>query len=88
MWFAWWIWLAAAAATPAHELTLRVGQPVPFNPGALPAQVICDDLSVVRVADAGQTLQLTGLRPGSTLCSFGTPAYSGRRILYRFNVVP
>jgi len=77
-----------AERLPERQVTLRVGQPVPFTPGALPTQVICDDVSVVRVDDAGDHLRLTGLRPGSTACSFGSAATPGQRVLYRFLVVP
>jgi hypothetical protein len=77
--------LAAVAGTP-HEVDLRVGESRPFTPGSLPAQVICDDLGVMRVTDAGDHFQLVGLRAGTTLCSFGRATAPGQRVLYRFNV--
>jgi hypothetical protein len=67
--------------------TLVVGQPVAFVPAALPATVVCDDLSIVRVDDAGSYLRLTGLQPGATDCSFGSLLAPGRRTVYRFVVV-
>ena len=76
--------LRAAPATPSTELI--VGRPVALQPPALPVSVICDDTSIVRVEDAGDRLVVTGLRPGSTACSFGTPSRAGRRHLYRFDV--
>lgn len=68
------------------SVALVVGRPVPFRPPALPASVICDDLSVVRVEDAGTFLRLTGLKPGETSCSFGSAQQAGRRALYRIRV--
>ena len=65
---------------------LVVGQPIAFRPAALPVSVICDDLSVVRVDDAGTFLWLTGLKPGETSCSFGNALYAGRRAIYHFVV--
>jgi hypothetical protein len=65
---------------------LVVGRPVAFRPGPLPVSVICDDLSVVRVDDAGTFLWLTGLKPGETSCSFGNAAHAGRRAVYHFVV--
>src|SRR5258708_3244386 len=53
----------SAASTPGAEpMTLKVGNTVEFNPGFLPAQVVCDDLGVVRVDDLGKAFGLTGLR--------------------------
>jgi hypothetical protein len=79
----------ARAQPPAEQrLTLRVGQPVAFTPVPLPTQVICDDLSIVRVEDAVDHLRLIGLKPGSTSCSFGSAALAGRRVLYHFVVTP
>lgn len=65
---------------------LVVGEPVAFRPPALPVSVVCDDLSVVRVEDAGAFLWLTGLKPGETSCSFGSAQQAGRRALYHFTV--
>ena len=66
---------------------LVVGQPVAFVPAALPATVVCDDLSILRVDDAGSYLRLTGLQPGATDCSFSSLLAPGRRTVYRFVVV-
>jgi hypothetical protein len=65
---------------------LVVGSPVAFKPATLPVSVICDDLSVVRVDDAGTFLWLIGLKPGATSCSFGSAQLAGRRLLYHFVV--
>jgi len=65
---------------------LVVGQPVAFKPPVLPVSVICDDVSVVRVDDAGTFLWLTGVKPGETSCSFGAAVHAGRRALYHFVV--
>jgi hypothetical protein len=78
---------APAAGAGVHQVTLKVGKPVPFTPGALPTQIVCDDLSVLRVQDAGDHLRLTGLKPGSTECSFGMLSTPGLRQIYRFDVV-
>lgn len=74
----------AVMTTPPSVLV--VGRPIAFRPPALPVSVICDDLSVVRVDDAGTFLWLTGLKPGETSCSFGNALYAGRRALYHFVV--
>ena len=73
---------------PPQLYTLTVGEPAAFTPAELPVSVICDDLTVLRVEDAGTFLRLTGLKPGSTQCSFGTLTEPGRRRLYRFTVNP
>ena len=70
------------------QVILVVGQPVAFTPGMVPAFVNCDDLTVIHVEDAGPQLELTGLKQGSTLCSFGSLATPGQPHLYRFIVVP
>jgi hypothetical protein len=67
---------------------LVVGQPVAFKPPVLPVSVICDDLGVVRVDDAGTFLWLTGVKPGETSCSLGSPRLAGRRALYHIVVRP
>lgn len=74
------------AVTTSPPSVLVVGRPVAFRPGALPVSVICDDLSVVRVDDAGTFLWLTGLKPGETSCSFGSAVHAGRRAIYHFVV--
>ncbi len=67
--------------------TLVVGEPVAFVPAARPATVVCDDLSILRVDDAGSFLRLTGLQPGATDCSFSSLLAPGRRTVYHFVVV-
>jgi len=76
--------LVVAAAGQTHVLV--VGQPIAFNPPTLPVSIICDDLSVVRVEDAGTFLRITGLRPGATSCSVGSPQRPGLRQIHRFDV--
>jgi hypothetical protein len=78
--------LRGAPAEAAPPSVLVVGQPVAFRPPALPVSVICDDTSIIRVEDAGTFLRLTGLRAGTTTCSFGSPLQPGRRQLQRFEV--
>lgn len=78
-------WIAAGTET-TRQLT--VGQPVAFVPVERPVTVICDDLSVLRVDDAGTYLRLTGLKPGATACSFSSLLTPGRRAVYNFVVVP
>jgi hypothetical protein len=68
-------------------MTLRVGQSIPFSPGG-PAHVMCDDVSVVGVRDVAAHLELTGLRIGTTLCSFGSVNRPGRPQVYRITVTP
>jgi hypothetical protein len=72
----------------AELVMLVVGQSVDFTPGISPTFANCDDLTIIRVGEAGSQLRLTGLKPGSTLCSFGSLASPGRPRLYRFTVVP
>jgi hypothetical protein len=50
-------------------MALKVSTSVEFSPGFLPAQVVCDDLTVVRVDDIGKSFRLTGLKAGVTFCS-------------------
>jgi hypothetical protein len=75
---------AAPATGPTHVLV--VGQPIAFKPPTLPVSIICDDLSVVRVEDAGTFLRITGLRPGATSCSVGSPQRPGLRQIHHFDV--
>ena len=79
--------VAGAVGTTTQQ-TLVVGEPVAFVPAARPATVVCDDLSIVRVDDAGTYLRLTGLKPGATACSFSSLLAPGQRAIYRFVVVP
>jgi hypothetical protein len=87
-------WLLAApawaqnAGQGAEQVVLHVDRPIAFTPGFLPAQVICDDLSIVRVEDAGTSFRITGLKEGSTLCSFWATGRGGIRRLFRFVVAP
>jgi lipopolysaccharide/colanic/teichoic acid biosynthesis glycosyltransferase len=67
--------------------TIVVGRPVAFVPASRPATVICDDLSVVRVDDAGTFLRVTGLKPGATDCSFSSLLAPGQRAVYHFVIV-
>jgi hypothetical protein len=87
--------LALAIAPAAHattagidSLSLRVGQSVEFNPGFLPAQVVCDDTRIVMVEDAGKAFRLTALKPGSTLCGFSSIAIKSRRRVVEVTVTP
>jgi hypothetical protein len=75
---------AAPATGPTHVLV--VGEPIAFKPPTLPVSVICDDLSVLRVEDAGTFLRITGLRPGATSCSVGSPQRPGLRQMHHFEV--
>jgi hypothetical protein len=71
---------AARGNTPGAEpMQLARNKPVDFRPGFLPAQVVCDDLTIIRVEDAGDHFRLTGLKAGTTLCGFSSVAPSGRR---------
>jgi hypothetical protein len=77
----------AAETTPGAEpMQLERGKPVDFRPGFLPAQVVCDDLSVIKVEDAGDHFRLTGLKAGKTLCGFSSVAPSGRRRLLEITI--
>lgn len=68
-------------------VTLKVGQSVYYTPGFLPAQVMCDDRSIVRVDDAGSTFRLTALRAGETDCAFWSIAMKGiRRVVHVVSV--
>jgi hypothetical protein len=80
--------LGAAVASAAEEQILHLDQPTSFTPGSLPARVVCDDLSVVRVEAAETHFVLIGLKPGSTLCSFWPVATPGQFRQFRFVVVP
>ena len=53
-----------------------------FNPGFLPAQVDCNDLSIVQVADAGDRFRMTGMEAGWTQCGFTSIVLpSDRRVI-------
>ena len=69
-------------------IVLVVGQPVDYRPPSLPVSVICDDVDVVRIDDAGTFLRLQGLKPGVTACSFGSPTRPGRRVVEKVEVRP
>lgn len=79
---------ALASNTGAEQLSLKLNQSINFTPGFLPAQVVCDDLTVIKVEDAGQTFKITGLKAGSTLCGFTSTAMRGRRRVIEFVVTP
>jgi hypothetical protein len=84
--FLWAVVALNVAVAGVEQRSLEVGTPISFTPGQLPAAVVCDDLSVVRVEDAGDHFRITGLRPGSTLCSFSSLRMGGLRREYRFTV--
>ena len=67
--------ISPAMSTSSEVLKLKVGESVGYTPGFLPAQVVCDDLSVVRVEDAGTRFRLVGLKAGATDCGFFNIAY-------------
>jgi hypothetical protein len=56
--------------------------------GFLPAQVVCDDTSIVMVEDAGEAFRLTALKAGSTLCGFSSIVIKGRRRVVEVTVTP
>jgi len=66
-------------------IRLKVGKPVDYTPGFLPAQVVCDDVSVIRVEDAKTRFRLTGLKSGATDCGFFS--VTGRHRLLHITVV-
>lgn len=78
--------LLLALAVAPDTLTLAVGQSVNYTPGFLPAQVVCDDRSIVRVEDAGTAFRLTGLKPGETDCAFWSIAIKGKRRVVHVSV--
>jgi hypothetical protein len=51
---------------------------------------LCDDPSLISIGETpdGQKLELTGLKPGKTQCSFGAIPGRGFRALYDITVVP
>ncbi len=59
-----------ARADDGQTIALKVGQSVDFTPGFLPAQVVCDDISIVEVSDGGDHFRVKGLRVGRTACGF------------------
>jgi hypothetical protein len=60
-----------------------VGQAIDYTPGFLPAQVICNDVSLLRVEDAGTRFRITGVRAGETDCGFWSILFRGvRRIVH------
>jgi hypothetical protein len=80
--------LGTGVASAAEEQILHLGQPTSFTPGVVPARVVCDDLSVVRVEATETHFVLVGLKPGSTLCSFWPISTPGLSRQFRFVVVP
>jgi hypothetical protein len=80
--------LCPATARSDEEITLRVGEKVDFAPGAQPSGIVCDDLTIISVADGGSYLVITGLKPGATTCSVALTTMPGLRKVYRFSVVP
>jgi hypothetical protein len=75
--------LGEPPASAPDTLSLRVGQAIDYTPGFLPAQVICNDVSIIRVEDAGTPFRLTGLRAGDTDCGFWSIALRGiRRVVH------
>ncbi len=50
-------------------LQLNVGESK-VSPVISSVTTVCDDLSVVQVVDKGDHLELKGLKPGHTQCSF------------------
>jgi hypothetical protein len=72
--------LGATETTPGAEpMRLTRGKPIDFRPGFFPAQVVCDDLAIVKVEDAGDHFRISGLKAGTTLCGFSSIAPSGKR---------
>ncbi len=52
-----------------------------------PASVRCDDPSIVQLGADARGALLTGVKPGSTLCSAGSASGQGMRRVYRITVV-
>ncbi len=52
-----------------------------------PASVRCDDPSIVAPGGDRRGALLTGVKPGSTLCSAGSASGQGMRRVYRVTVV-
>jgi hypothetical protein len=79
--------LLSGLAVAGDILTLKVGQSMSYTPGFLPAQVVCDDQSVVRIDDAGSAFRLTALKAGETDCAFWSIALKGiRRVVHIVSV--
>ena len=73
----------------AESVTVKVGSGVDFSPGFLPAQVICDDVSIVDVVAGDESFRIKGLRAGKTDCGFvALTGALGRRRVITVNVAP
>lgn len=83
---------APDAAPDGYPLTLEVGETVALcETGTLlcpAAGTRCDDLAVVGVGADQRGPVLTGLAPGTTLCSAATASGQGARRVYRVTVKP
>lgn len=83
---------APDAMADAYPLTLAVGEAIALcQTGTLlcpAAATRCDDTSVVDVGADDRGPVLTGVRPGSTLCSAATASGMGARRVYRVTVTP
>ena len=76
----------AFAQSTTQAIALAVGQAKSWTPGYLPAIPTCDDLSIVKVEDAGDHFVLTGSKAGRTQCSFRSGAVAGRTTLLTITV--
>jgi hypothetical protein len=76
----------ALPVVPAQTVRMATGESTVISLGFRPTQTICDDLSVVSVQPRGDIVELTGRKPGRTLCSFWYIA--GQRLTYEIEVLP
>ncbi len=75
--------LGYAGPDAPESVEITVGVPVPLQLAMRVTMGVCDDPSLVRIEAApdGARLQLVGLEPGTTLCSFFETPMTNRLVL-------
>jgi hypothetical protein len=68
-----WLFLGAfllLGAADEDKMILEVGEAKVLHLGYKPGMIVCDDLKIVKVEDAGDAIRMTGLAEGKTSCGF------------------
>lgn len=81
---------ASALAVDGFPFTVRVGEKGVVTLPTSNVMTLCDDPSLISIGEAqdGKGLELTGLKPGRTQCSFGAEPGHGFRSLWDIEVTP
>ncbi len=70
-----------------RQIAVAVGRAVPVKLAG-PAQVICDDTTVVRIEVAEGALRVVGVKAGKTQCGFYSVVRGAFRIVFDVTVTP